>query len=323
MLRLSHKINAQVKGELSRSQREFWLRQQLKAIRDELHDSNAAAGAADAGDGHDEVGEIATRLEAASLPPAARTTAERELRRLRQMQPMQAEYAVLLGYLDWVASLPWSRMSEAKLDLSAARELLDREHHGLNKVKRRVYEHLAVFALRGAASAGAKGSILLLVGPPGVGKTSIGRSVSAALGRKFERISLGGVTDAHEIRGHRRTYVGAMPGLVAQAVRRCGTNNPVLMLDEVDKMGHDGRSDPASSLLEVLDAEQNGAFVDHFLNVPLDLSKVLFIATANHEEAIPPPLLDRMEPIHMSGYTLEEKVRPPQPRTPTRRFAQP
>ena len=317
VLRLSAKIGDSAKDALTRSQREVWLRGQLRAIRDELaggapRGASPVGGGGPEGDGgRDEVRELEERLRSADMPAEARATADRELRRLGGMHPMQSEHAVLLNYLDWLASMPWRVSSDDNADLDGARRVLDEQHHGLAKVKRRVYEHLAVFALRGAASAGAKGSILLLVGPPGVGKTSIGRSVAAALGRKFERISLGGVTDAHEIRGHRRTYVGAMPGLVAQAVRRCGTNNPVLMLDEVDKMGHDGRSDPASSLLEVLDAEQNGAFVDHFLNVPLDLSKVLFIATANHEEAIPPPLLDRMEPIHMSGYTLEEKVRPP------------
>ena len=308
VLRLSQKIHENVKGELSRNQREYFLRQQLKAIRDELHESSGGAGGAgmaglDA-DGRDEASEVAQRLEAANLPPAAKLVADRELKRLRQMQPLQAEYSVLLGYLDWLASMPWAKMSEDTLDLRAAREILDREHFGLEKVKRRVYEHLAVLSLRRDT----KGPILCLVGPPGVGKTSLGKAVAAALGRSFERIALGGVSDAAEIRGHRRTYVGSMPGLVVQALRRAESSNPVLLLDEIDKVGRDGRSDPTAALLEVLDPAQNANFTDHYLNLPVDLSKVLFLATANSLDTIPHALLDRMEVLQMSGYTIEEKL---------------
>jgi ATP-dependent Lon protease len=322
VLRLSHKIHEQVKGELSRTQREYFLRQQLRAIRNELNESGADGGGGGGGSGgggglgggggglgsdaepRDETHEVAARLQEAALPENIRTAAERELRRLRQMQPMQAEYSVLLHYLDWVAAMPWGRMSQDSLDLSAAHDILNLEHHGLEKVKRRVYEHLAVLSLRRDT----RGPILCLVGPPGVGKTSLGRAVASALGRPFERISLGGVSDAAEVRGHRRTYVGSMPGLLVQAVRRAGVCNPVIMLDEIDKIGRDGRSDPTAALLEVLDPAQNAAFTDHFLNLPLDLSKVLFMATANSVDAIPPALIDRMEVLEMSGYTHEEKL---------------
>ncbi|MEM7403148.1 MAG: endopeptidase La [Myxococcota bacterium] len=295
VLKLSNKINTQVKGEMSRTQREYYLRQQLKAIREELGERE---------DEESGVEELQRRLEQANLPHDAQKAAQRELRRMRHMQPSQAEYTVARTYLDWLAELPWNRTSRDNLDLSHAMKMLDADHYGLEKIKNRIIEYLAVRKLKEDM----KGPILCFLGPPGVGKTSLGRSIAAALDRGFHRISLGGVRDEAEIRGHRRTYIGALPGRIVQGLKKVGTNNPVFLLDEIDKMGHDFRGDPSSALLEVLDPEQNNGFSDHYLDVPCDLSKVLFIATANQSEPIPAVLRDRMEIIELSGYTLEEKM---------------
>jgi ATP-dependent Lon protease len=296
ILELGNKIQSQVKGDMEKSQREYYLRQQLKAIREELGETD---------DTNVELEEYRTKIMEGDLPEEARKEAERELNRLAKMHPSSAEYTVATTYLDWVTSLPWHKSTEDNLDIKAARAILDEDHFGLEKAKRRIVEHLAVRKLNPET----KGPILCFVGPPGTGKTSLGRSVARAMGRKFWRISLGGVRDEAEIRGHRRTYVGAMPGRIIQAVRRCGANNPVFMLDEIDKLGSDFRGDPSSALLEVLDPEQNFSFSDHYLDVPFDLSRVMFITTANVLDTIPPPLLDRMEVLEMVGYTLEEKIK--------------
>jgi len=296
ILELGNKIQSQVKGDMEKTQREYYLRQQLKAIREELGETD---------DTNVELEEFRTKIMEGDLPEEARKEAERELDRLAKMHPSSAEYTVATTYLDWVTSLPWHKSTVDNLDIKAAREILDEDHFGLEKAKRRIVEHLAVRKLNPET----KGPILCFVGPPGTGKTSLGRSVARAMGRKFWRISLGGVRDEAEIRGHRRTYVGAMPGRVIQAIRRCDSNNPVFMLDEIDKLGRDFRGDPSSALLEVLDPEQNFSFSDHYLDVPFDLSRVMFITTANVLDTIPPPLLDRMEVLEMVGYTLEEKVK--------------
>jgi len=296
ILELGNKIQSQVKGDMEKSQREYYLRQQLKAIREELGETD---------DTNVELEEFRTKIMEGNLPEEARKEAERELERLARMHPSSAEYTVATTYLDWVTALPWHKSTEDNLDIKAAREILDADHFGLEKAKRRIVEHLAVRKLNPET----KGPILCFVGPPGTGKTSLGRSVARAMGRKFWRISLGGVRDEAEIRGHRRTYVGAMPGRIIQAVRRCDSNNPVFMLDEIDKLGSDFRGDPSSALLEVLDPEQNFSFSDHYLDVPFDLSRVMFITTANVLDTIPPPLLDRMEVLEMVGYTLEEKIK--------------
>lgn len=295
VLKLSNKINSQVKGEMSKTQREYYLRQQLKAIKEELGDKE-----------EDESGieELERRLKSADLPEEAEKASKRELKRMRNMQPSQAEYTVARTYLDWLAELPWKKNSKDNLDLENAKKTLDADHYGLEKIKKRIIEYLAVRKLKSDM----KGPILCFLGPPGVGKTSLGRSIATALGRKFHRISLGGVRDEAEIRGHRRTYIGALPGRIVQGMKRAGTNNPVFLLDEIDKLGHDFRGDPASALLEVLDPEQNSTFSDHYLDVPFDLSKVLFIATANQGETIPHALRDRMEVIELPGYTFEEKL---------------
>lgn len=295
VLKLSNKINSQVKGEMSKTQREYYLRQQLKAIKDELGDKE---------DDESGLEELEKRLKSAQLPEEADKAAKRELRRMRNMQPSQAEYTVARTYLDWLAELPWSKFSQDNLDLQNAKKQLDSDHYGLEKIKKRIIEYLAVRKLKSDM----KGPILCFVGPPGVGKTSLGRSISQALGRKFHRISLGGVRDEAEIRGHRRTYIGALPGRIIQGIKKVGTKNPVFLLDEIDKLGHDFRGDPSSALLEVLDPEQNNSFSDHYLDVMFDLSHVLFIATANQIEPVPPALKDRMEVIELPGYTLEEKV---------------
>jgi len=296
ILELGNKIQSQVKGDMEKSQREYYLRQQLKAIREELGETD---------DSNVELEEYRTKVLEGNLPEEARKEADRELSRLARMHPSSAEYSVATTYLDWVTALPWHKSTEDNLDIKAARDILDADHFGLEKAKRRIVEHLAVRKLNPET----KGPILCFVGPPGTGKTSLGRSVARAMGRKFWRISLGGVRDEAEIRGHRRTYVGAMPGRMIQALRRCDSNNPVFMLDEIDKLGSDFRGDPSSALLEVLDPEQNFSFSDHYLDVPFDLSRVMFITTANVLDTIPPPLLDRMEVLEMVGYTLEEKVK--------------
>lgn len=295
VLKLSNKINSQVKGEMSKTQREYYLRQQLKAIKEELGDKE---------DDESGIDELEKRLKSVNLPEEADKAAKRELKRMRNMQPSQAEYTVARTYLDWLADLPWNKNSKDNLDLENAKAQLDADHYGLEKIKKRIIEYLAVRKLK----ADMKGPILCFLGPPGVGKTSLGRSIATALGRKFHRISLGGVRDEAEIRGHRRTYIGALPGRIIQGMKKAGSNNPVFLFDEIDKLGHDFRGDPSSALLEVLDPEQNHTFSDHYLDVPYDLSKVLFIATANQGETIPPPLRDRMEIIELPGYTFEEKL---------------
>lgn len=293
--KISNKINSHVKGEMSKSQRDYYLRQQMKAIKEELGERD---------DDENGIEELERRLRNADLPEDAEKAANRELRRIRNMQPSQAEYTVARTYLEWLADLPWSKVSTDNLDISNAQRQLDEDHYGLEKIKKRIVEYLAVRKLKSDM----KGPILCFVGPPGVGKTSLGRSIADALGRKFHRIALGGVRDEAEIRGHRRTYIGALPGRIVQGMKKSGTSNPVVLLDEIDKLGHDVRGDPAAALLEVLDPEQNNTFSDHYLDVPYDLSKVLFIATANQLDTIPAPLRDRMEIIEVPGYTFEEKL---------------
>jgi ATP-dependent Lon protease len=296
ILELGNKIQNQVKGDMDKSQREYFLRQQMKAIKEELGEKDETSVRAE---------EYRLKLKEKNLPEEARKEAERELERLSAMHPSSAEYTVALTYLDWMTSLPWNESTPDTLDISKARKVLEQDHFGLEKAKKRVIEYLAVRKLKPES----KGPILCLVGPPGTGKTSLGRSIAKALGRKFFRISLGGVRDEAEIRGHRRTYVGALPGRIIQGIRRSETNNPVFMLDEIDKVGSDFRGDPSSALLEVLDPEQNNSFSDHYLDVPFDLSKVMFITTANILDTIPPALRDRMEVIELLGYTPDEKVK--------------
>src|SRR2546422_234688 len=294
VLEVGSQIQEKVKSRLDQNQREYVLREQLRVIRQELGEE----------EGEDELDELSRRLEQAGVSPEAKKVVDRELKRLRQMSPQSAEYHVARTYLEAFASLPWSRTSEDRRDLKAAREILDRDHYDLKTVKERILEYLAVRTLNPQA----KGSILCFVGPPGVGKTSLGQSIAEALERRFTRVSLGGVRDEAEVRGHRRTYVGALPGRIIHALQRCETRNPLLMLDEVDKMGSDVRGDPTAALLEVLDPAQNSAFVDHYLEVPFDLSGVMFIATANALGPIPDPLLDRMEVLALPGYTPGEKL---------------
>ena len=294
VLEVGSQIQEKVRSRLDENQREYVLREQLRVIRQELGED----------EGEDELDELARRLDEAGASAEAKKVGERELKRLRNMSPQSAEYHVARTYLDVLASLPWSRTSEDRLDLKSAREILDRDHYDLKAVKERILEYLAVRTLNPEA----RGSILCFVGPPGVGKTSLGQSIAEALGRRFTRVSLGGVRDEAEVRGHRRTYVGALPGRIIHALQRCETRNPVLMLDEVDKMGADVRGDPTAALLEVLDPAQNGAFVDHYIEVPFDLSGVMFIATANSLAPIPDPLLDRMEVLTLPGYTPGEKL---------------
>jgi ATP-dependent Lon protease len=295
ILRISQRINSEVKGDLNKSQREFVLRKHLKTIQKEL-------GELEGGEG-DELGELEERLMKASLPEDAQKIAHKELKRLRNIQQGSPEYTVARTYLEWFADLPWATLTDDNLDLTHAQEVLDQRHYGLDKVKKRIIEYLAVTKLKNDM----RGPVLCLVGPPGVGKTSLAHSIAQALGRKYQRMSLGGVRDEAEIRGHRRTYIGAMPGKIVMSLKKAESRNPVMVLDEVDKLTHDWRGDPTAALLEVLDPEQNHTFGDHYLDTPFDLSKVLFIATANSTDTIPPPLLDRMELIELSGYTHEEK----------------
>jgi ATP-dependent Lon protease len=295
VLELGSKIQSEVQSEVSKTQREYYLREQLKAIQKELGESDERTQETDA---------LREKIEAAGMTDEARKEALRELERLAKMPPAAAEYTVARTYIDWLLAMPWSRETADAVDLPRAHAILDEDHEGLEKIKDRILEHLAVKKIR----PGGKDPILCFVGPPGVGKTSLGRSVARALGRTFHRISLGGMRDEAEIRGHRRTYIGALPGQIVQGLRRAGSKNPVLMLDEIDKLGMDFRGDPASALLEVLDPEQNGTFRDHYLDVAFDLSRVLFITTANVMDTVPAPLRDRMEVIHLSGYTEEEKV---------------
>ncbi|KAG0227546.1 hypothetical protein BGW42_002905 [Actinomortierella wolfii] len=300
VLKISQKVHDNVEGKLNKKQREFYLRQQLAAIKEELGEKD--------GNEDDEMAAIENRLNAANLPPEVQKAADREMKRLKKMQPSSSEYSVIRTYLDWLADLPWDKSSEDILDVERARKQLNDDHYGLEKVKRRILEYLAVTKLQ-QLKGDIKGPILCLVGPPGVGKTSLGRSIATAMGRKFHRISLGGVWDESEIRGHRRTYVGALPGLIIHGLKKCEVNNPVFLLDEIDKVGSRGHhGDPSAAFLEVLDPEQNNTFTDHYLNVPFDLSKVLFIATANSVDTIPAPLLDRMELITIPGYTFAEKL---------------
>ncbi len=295
LISIGSRIQSQVQSEMEKGQREYFLRQQLKAIQEELGEVD---------DQQAEVEELRERIEAAELPEHARAQADRELRRFERLPPQSAEHGVIRNYLEWIVDLPWSRSTEDDLDLKKARRVLDRDHYDIDKVKERILEFLAVQKLNPDAGS----SILCFVGPPGVGKTSLGKSIAAATGRKFERMSVGGVRDESEIRGHRRTYIGAMPGTIVRALRDAESNNPVLMIDEIDKMGADFRGDPSSAMLEVLDPEQNSSFRDHYLDLPFDLSRVMFITTANQLEAIPPPLRDRMETIQLAGYTEEEKL---------------
>jgi ATP-dependent Lon protease len=294
VLEISSKIQSEVGSELSKAQREHILRQQLKAIQKELGKEPAEP----------EVAELRKKIDQVGLSDEAHKEAERELERLGQMHPSSAEYGVVRTYLDWLVSLPWKKASRDRLDLRRARKVLDADHYNLEKVKERILEYLAVRKLKRDM----RGPILCFVGPPGTGKTSLGRSIARSLGREFLRISLGGVHDEAEIRGHRRTYVGALPGRIIQSLRKGGTINPVFMLDEVDKLGADFRGDPASALLEVLDPEQNYSFRDHYLDVAFDLSRVMFLCTANVRDTIPPPLLDRMEVLELPGYSEEEKL---------------
>jgi len=295
LISIGSKIQSQVESEIDKGQREFFLRQQLKAIQEELGEVDETQA---------EAHELREQIEAAGLPEHATKQAERELQRFERLPPQSAEHGVIRGYLEWLASLPWSVSTEDHLDLKKARRVLDRDHYDMEKVKDRILEFLAVRKLKPDA----RSSILCFVGPPGVGKTSLGKSIAAAMHREFERISVGGVRDESEIRGHRRTYIGAMPGTIVRAMRDAGSNNPVLMIDEIDKMGTDFRGDPSSAMLEVLDPEQNSSFRDHYLDLAFDLSKVLFITTANQLDSVPPALRDRMETIELAGYTEEEKL---------------
>jgi ATP-dependent Lon protease len=295
VISIGSEIQSQVQSEIDKSQREFVLRQQLEAIRRELGEFDESAA---------EANELREQLDAIALPEEVRRQVDRELKRLETLPPQAAEHGVIRTWLEWIATLPWDTATEDNLDLGNARNVLDEDHYDIEQVKERILEFLAVRKLKPDA----RGSILCFIGPPGVGKTSLGRSIARALGRNFERISAGGVRDEAEIRGHRRTYIGALPGTIIRALRDAGSNNPLFMIDEIDKMGADWRGDPSSAMLEVLDPEQNSTFRDHYLDVPFDLSNVMFITTGNTSDTIPGPLLDRMEVIQLAGYTEEEKL---------------
>ncbi|GAB6093817.1 endopeptidase La [Desulfatiferula olefinivorans] len=296
ILEIGSKIQTQVKEDMNNKQKEYFLRQQMKAIQEELGET---------GENSSEIQEYRTKIVENDLPEEARREAERELKRLSRMHPSSSEYTVSSTYLDWLTSLPWAVSTEDNLDIAKAKKILDEDHFGLKKAKKRIIEYLAVRKLKPDS----KGPILCFAGPPGTGKTSLGQSIAKALGRKFVRIALGGMRDEAEIRGHRRTYVGALPGRIIQGIRRAGTNNPIIVFDEIDKVGNSFQGDPSSALLEVLDPEQNFSFSDHYLDVPFDLSNVMFITTANVLHTIPPALLDRLEVLDLAGYTEEEKIK--------------
>ena len=295
VLELGSRIQSQVQSEVGKNQREYFLREQMKAIQKELGEGDEQAK---------EIEELRAKIEAAGMPEAVKKEAVRELDRLSKMPVAAAEYTVSRTYVDWLIALPWAKRTEDSIDLKHTKQVLDADHSGLEKVKDRVLEYLAVRKL----NPDVKGPILCFLGPPGVGKTSLARSIANSIGRKFVRVSLGGMRDEAEIRGHRRTYIGALPGQIIQGLRRAESKNPVFILDEIDKLGSDFRGDPASALLEVLDPEQNNSFRDHYLDVPFDLSEVLFLTTANVLDPIPPPLRDRMEVLELAGYTEEEKL---------------
>src|SRR5471032_2424772 len=289
VVELGHKIQGDIQREMEKNQREFYLRQQLRAIQEELGETDPQQA---------EANELRKKVDEAKMPEDVKKAADRELDRLSKVPTASPEYSVIRTYLDWLVQLPWSKSTEEQLDIAHARKVLDEDHYDLEKIKDRIVEYLAVGKLKKKLT----GPILCFVGPPGVGKTSLGQSIAKAMGRKFVRLSVGGVHDEAELRGHRRTYIGALPGRLIQAMRRAGANNPVLMLDEVDKLGRDFRGDPASALLEVLDPEQNKTFRDNYLDLPFDLSKALFVTTANTLDTIPAPLLDRMEVLRLGGY---------------------
>ncbi|HEV2173019.1 MAG TPA: endopeptidase La, partial [Nitrospira sp.] len=292
---LRNKIQSEVQDQVQQSQRDYYLREQLKAIQKELGEMD---------EGQKDIEDLRAKIDAAGMPEDVKKEATKELNRLARMSPMAADYSLTRNYIEWLAVLPWAKSTGGAVDITKAKEILDQDHYDLKRVKDRVLDYLSVRRLKPDM----KGPILCFVGPPGVGKTSLGRSIARSLGRKFQRISLGGMHDEAEIRGHRRTYIGALPGQIIQALRRAEANDPVFMLDEIDKLGRDFRGDPASALLETLDPEQNNTFRDNYLDVPFDLSKVLFICTANILDPIPEPLRDRMEIIDLSGYTEDEKV---------------
>ncbi|MBA3071242.1 MAG: endopeptidase La, partial [Nitrospirae bacterium] len=296
LLTVQQKIQTEVRGEIDKNQREYFLREQLKAIQKELGDIDERS---------EEIKEFKKKILEVKMPEKVQKEAEKQLKRLEKMHPDSAEAGTVRTYLEWMVELPWSKQTKDNLDIKAAKKVLDDDHYDLEKVKERILEYLSVRKLRKEKM---KGPILCFIGPPGVGKTSLGKSIARSLGREFVRMSLGGVRDEAEIRGHRRTYVGSLPGRIIQGIKTADTNNPVFMLDEIDKIGMDFRGDPSSALLEVLDPEQNNTFVDHYLTVPFDLSRVMFITTGNLVDTIPNPLRDRMEIIHLSGYTSEEKL---------------
>jgi len=295
VVELGHKIQSDIQREMEKNQREFYLRQQMRAIQEELGEGDPQVA---------EANELRKKVDEANMPEDVKKSADRELDRLSKVPTASPEYSVIRTYLDWLVQLPWSKSTSDNIDIAQARRVLDEDHYDLEKIKDRIVEYLAVGKLKKKLT----GPILCFVGPPGVGKTSLGQSIAKAMGRKFVRLSVGGVRDEAEIRGHRRTYIGALPGQIIQSMKKAGTKNPVVMLDEIDKLGADFRGDPSAALLEVLDPEQNNTFSDHYLDVPYDLSKIMFIATANQLDPIPPPLRDRMEVIELPGYTFEEKV---------------